>query len=177
MKSNPLASDEVECNLCLGMEWDEAIYCPQCYGSGKKHIREEIFMLNELSRRFANLKSWRWLPGMLTVAGDRVKKVDPVTGDVFLDRGFITLDENNNFAVGYPRIDSGDFPDPRDFATIGAMLEILERATGLNSTLGYSNETGDWYIVMSSDTRNFTINGASKIDALLEAFEYLEENS
>lgn len=29
-----------ECGLCFGMEWDEAIYCPQCHGSGK--IEEEI---------------------------------------------------------------------------------------------------------------------------------------
>jgi hypothetical protein len=24
-----------DCGLCYGMDWDEAIYCPQCFGSGK----------------------------------------------------------------------------------------------------------------------------------------------
>lgn len=23
------------CGLCVDMDWDEAIYCPQCHGSGK----------------------------------------------------------------------------------------------------------------------------------------------
>ena len=27
-------STSVECTLCAGMEWDEAIYCPQCFGEG-----------------------------------------------------------------------------------------------------------------------------------------------
>lgn len=29
------AINKKECGLCFGMEWDEAIYCPQCHGSGK----------------------------------------------------------------------------------------------------------------------------------------------
>lgn len=24
-----------DCNLCWDMEWDEAIYCPKCFGEGK----------------------------------------------------------------------------------------------------------------------------------------------
>lgn len=27
-------SARVECTLCADMEWDEAIYCPQCFGEG-----------------------------------------------------------------------------------------------------------------------------------------------
>ena len=34
---NPETSER-ECGLCFDMEWDEAIYCPQCHGSGKVYV-------------------------------------------------------------------------------------------------------------------------------------------
>jgi hypothetical protein len=35
--------EERECGLCYDMEWDEAVYCPQCFGSGKVlSVRSEI---------------------------------------------------------------------------------------------------------------------------------------
>lgn len=130
----------------------------------------------EESLRFLNLRSWRWLPGMLTTNGDRVKMINPSTGDVFLDRGFVTLDEIGNFAIGYPRIDPMDLPNPQDPATIGAMLEVIEMASGLHSSLCYSRESDSWMVEMWNDVGHFVINGSSKEDALLAVFEYLDEN-
>ena len=73
-------------------------------------------MLSEIGRKLVLTKSWRWFPGMLTLGGDRVKRVTD-DGRVFLDRGFVTLDAANNWSVEYPALDWGDFPKrgrPRD---------------------------------------------------------------
>jgi hypothetical protein len=130
----------------------------------------------ELSKRFSNLKSWRWRPGMLTMNGDRVKFIDAMTGIAYLDRGFVTLDNNNYFAVAYPPLDKDDSPNPYDFATFGSMIEVIEMASGLCTFFTVSKETGLCQIEMWNETRNFSLSGASKEEAILAVFEFLEEN-
>ena len=133
-------------------------------------------MILELSKKFSSLKSWRWRPGMATMNGDRIKYIDSRTGKPYLDRGFVTLDDNNCFAIAYPPLDVNDSPNPYDFATLGAMIEVIEMASGLCTFFTYSKETGLWSIMMLNEIRDFTISGPSKEEAALAVFEFLDEN-
>jgi len=133
-------------------------------------------MLEEIGRRLTATKAWRWLPGMLTLGGDRVKSVTS-DGEVFLDRGFVTLNVANNWTVAYPPLDRGDFPNVSDPATQGAMLEALYRSTGFIPQLLFSPAYKSW--VLSFD--DFTGEnlppvwlGESREDLFLEVFEGIE---
>ena len=131
-------------------------------------------MLSEIGRKLVMTKSWRWMPGMLTLGGDRVKSVTD-DGRVFLDRGFVTLDAANNWCVAYPTLDWSDFPNAQDPATRGAMLEVLRRATGMVSFLSYQVHSGCWFLELYEKDVGF-VSWDSQLpeEALLSAFEALD---
>ena len=131
-------------------------------------------MLSEVGRKLTLTKSWRWMPGMLTLGGDRVKSVSD-DGRVLLDRGFVTLDAASNWSVAYPTLDWSDFPNAQDPATRGAMLEVLGRATGMISSLSYQAHSGCWFVELYEKDIGFT-SWESQLpeEAFLLAFEALD---
>ena len=131
-------------------------------------------MLSEIGRKLVLTKSWRWFPGMLTLDGDRVKRVTD-DGKVFLDRGFVTLDAANNWSIAYPPLDLGDFPNANDPATRGAMMEVLHRASGLVPSLFFRASDEMWAIELCGKGReSLTWNNQSLEEVFLAAFEGLE---
>lgn len=128
-------------------------------------------MSSEESNKFVNSRSWRWLPGMKTMGGDRVKSVDE-DGRCLLDRGYVSLDLANNWCVVYPPMCAGDTPDMEDSATIGAALEILHRATGMFVALFLESDV--WQVKFSCGDLSKSVYAASRIDALLAAFEAVD---
>ena len=131
-------------------------------------------MLSEIGRKLVLTKSWRWFPGMLTLGGDRVKRVTD-DGRVFLDRGFVTLDAANNWSVEYPALDWGDFPNAGDPATRGAMLEVLHRASGLVPSLIFRTNDELWTIELNGKGKDaFAWDNQTIEEVFLAAFEGLE---
>lgn len=130
-------------------------------------------ILEEEGTKFVLTKSWRWMPGMLTLAGDRVRHISD-DGRVILDRGYVSLNDANNWCVVYPPIDPCDIPDLRDAATIGACVEVLHRVSGDVVSLFFTN--GLWQVDFINPHSNIVtmVTGASKSDALLASFEFLD---
>jgi hypothetical protein len=112
---------------------------------------------------------------MLTLAGDRIKTVSE-DGSVTLDRGYVSLDLSNSWCVMYPRLDMGDKPDPRDPATIGCMIEVLQRATGCVVSLLFNAAAQTWLLRFFSqqDVNQREVEGPTVGDVFLAAFESLE---
>jgi hypothetical protein len=123
-------------------------------------------MLEELGRRFLDTQSWRWMPGMLTLGGDRVKSVTD-DGDVYLDRAFVTLSDLGDFSVGHAALSEDDVPNVEDAGTVGIMVDVLRMATGYVAVLMPSNEVRFY----DENGEIAVITGASRTDALLLSFE------
>jgi hypothetical protein len=128
-------------------------------------------MFHEESSKFVNARSWRWLPGMKTMDGDRVKSVEK-DGKCLLDRGYVSLDANNNWCVVYPPLLHSDMPDVEDAATVGGMLEVLHRATGMMVSFGI--ESNVWHVKFSLEDFDKNVYAASRADVLLAAFEAVD---
>ena len=130
-------------------------------------------MLSEIGRKLVMTKSWRWMPGMLTLGGDRVRKVGD-NGNVFLDRGYVSLDDSGNWIVVYPPLDESDLPDAHDPATIGAMMEVLERSSGLIQSLVYIPQDNLWSLCTYGENSFQSFVRCTREEALLGAFESLD---
>jgi hypothetical protein len=59
-----------------------------------------------------------------------------------------------------------------DSATIGAALEVLHRATGMFVALFLESDV--WQVKFSCDSLDKSVYAASRIDALLAAFEIVD---
>jgi hypothetical protein len=123
-------------------------------------------MLEETGRRFLDTQSWRWMPGMLTLSGDRVKSVTD-NGIVYLDRAFVTLNDIGDFSVGHAVLTEEDVPNAADAGTVGIMVDVLRMATGCVAVLTPNNEVRFY----DESGEVAVVTGASRVDALLLAFE------
>lgn len=138
-------------------------------------------MLRDLARKFIGTKAWRWLPGMLTLGGNRIKHVAD-NGDVYLDRGYVNWDASGNWIVDYPMLDKDDLPNVQDHATMGAMMEVLRCATGCNVSLFFKSSGGRWVLEINSPGDDVSLKhtnswGAMTAEeAFLMAFESLDED-
>lgn len=117
-----------------------------------RFLSKRGLMLIEIGRRLMITKTWRWLPGMLTLGGDRVKHVTD-DGRIFLDRGYVTLNDSNDWSVDYALIDNTDLPDASDASTQGSMLEVIHRATGCNPSLYFLPEDKRWVIALNGQQK------------------------
>jgi hypothetical protein len=112
------------------------------------------------------------MPGMLLLSGSRIKTVNQ--DQIILDRGYVTLDESNNWKVQYSTLDKSDLPDITDYATTGCMIEVLYRATGLIQSLVYIPQDKIWSLCMYGEDSCKSFIGCSQETALLAAFESLD---
>lgn len=128
-------------------------------------------MLTEDANKIVNFRSWRWMPGMSTLAGDRIKSSDD-DGNHLLDRGYVSLDSANNWCVVYPPLAVEDRPNLEDSATVGCILEVLHRVSGMSISLGVESDV--WYVSFSGDLFHKSVYAASRNDVLLTAFEAVD---
>lgn len=133
-----------------------------------------------LARRAVACKHWRWMPGMLTSAKDRVLSV---IGDQFeLDTIQAWLEEGSPI---YARAEhmgfdfGGCLPDLTDPATIGCLLALVREAVGdpCAHIVCVRDLDGDFWFVARTNwrtTREQNITGRyhrSEAEALVAALE------
>ena len=131
-------------------------------------------MLAEIGLKLINTKSWRWMPGMLTLRGDRVRSVT-ANGVVYLDRGYVSRNDNRDWIVAYALLECDDTPNTTDPATRGAAIEVLQLASGMMASLLWDAQNYTWSIRLERlDSDTFEWQGATIEEALLSAFYDIE---
>jgi hypothetical protein len=132
-------------------------------------------MTDDLSKRAAACKGWRWMPGMLifaTVEGDEEKH--RLDGDDELYKESWTLVRESRVYDG-PDDVTGIIPDLSDPATLGCLLALVREAWGdVEFHITYSPCNG-WWVVYMGDLPNRTQwTGLSQAEALVAALEAAE---
>ena len=116
-----------------------------------------------LARRAVACKGWRWMPGMLTLDGWRILRVD--------EDGY-RFAYNVKQSYVYALVEDA-LPDLTDPATIGCVVAWLRTITGdpsLHSVLaGGDVATGVWHVRCGISARR----GRTEGEALVSAWEAL----
>ena len=122
--------------------------------------------LEALARRAVACRGWRWMPGMLTLSGERM-----------LDDGWPEYDVLEYGSSGVAECvkwnlkpKKGALPDLTDAATLGCLLALVREAWGdpLAYTMAYY---GRWTLCSDRYEEIDPGDGATEAEALIAALE------
>lgn len=110
---------------------------------------------------------WAWLPGMLTLGG-AWRVLDVCDSEVMLTSELTERDLGyGEYCTEYQPLKPNTFPDFRDAATRGCLLELVRIAW--QDPKMFAQFTGDNWVVYSG-RRKISV-GSTEVDALLAALE------
>jgi hypothetical protein len=99
--------------------------------------------LMELGRRAVACKGWRWMPGMLTMHGERLVSVQEDAGWLQLA---VCADEPNRGRLVFNRCETC-VPDLSDAATVGCLLRLVRGAWWCDGIHATRREGGnEWFV-------------------------------